>query len=284
MSSVHPDRLTILLYIEEAEGIGRAWVEQHLASCADCRETHEELVQMLRLLEDGDVLRHLAELDDDRGALRAALLTEYGHVGADESSAEAGFADLSARPMEMWGAFFARHPEHRTAAMARRILKEVEVELNRRPEYALSLVGMAEKIARLLRDPESRAVLGDVWKHRSNACRHLGRYDEALAAADLAESFYDSLVTGTFDAAQAQYTRAVTLFKMTRYADAMAVLTSATATLRAFGASLPLAKAIMLEAAIRIEQGEISAAQQLWRGVLPMLARLGDEVEQARAL
>src|SRR5207237_5725138 len=71
---------------------------------------------------------------------------------------------------------------------------------------------------------------------------------------------------------------------MTKYAEAMQLLVIATATLRAFGDSVPLAKAIMLEAAIRIEQGGITAAQQLWRGVLPMLARLGDEVEQARVL
>jgi tetratricopeptide (TPR) repeat protein len=282
MSGTHPDRLTILMYIEEAEGTDRESVARHLARCAVCREIKEELTQILHLLEDGDVVRYFAALNDNRGTFRTDVLTAYDRIRTDGHSADTAFAELSTRPMETWGAFFARHPEHRNGAMARRILKEVEVELNRRPEYALLLVGMAEEIAGMLADAESRAVLGDVWKQRSNAYRHLGQFDDALDAAEIAEAFYASLLTGAFDVAQAQLTRAVTLFKMTKYADAMQVLAIATETLRSFGDSVPLAKAIMLEAAIRIEQGGITAAQQLWRGVLPMLARLGDEVEQAR--
>lgn len=284
MSFGHPDRLTILLYIEKAEGVDRAWVGGHLADCGECGEIEEELKQILHLLGDGDILRSLADAEDDPGSLRAAVLADYDARAASAASVDAAFADLTARPAEAWGAFFARNPEHRTGAMARRILQEVEVELNREPAYALSLIGMAEEVAGLLGEPESRVVLGDIWKQRSNAYRHLGRYDEALDAADVAEAFYASLMTGAFDVAQAQYTRAVTLFKMTKYSDAMAVLTTAMATLRPFGDSVPLAKAIILDGAIRIEQGDIDAARQRWRGVLPMLARFGDEVEQARVL
>jgi tetratricopeptide (TPR) repeat protein len=40
----------------------------------------------------------------------------------------------------------------------------------------------------------------------------------------------------------------------------------------------------MLEAGIRIDQGDVATAQRLWCDVLPMLERLGDEVERARVL
>jgi tetratricopeptide (TPR) repeat protein len=222
--------------------------------------------------------------DGDREELRAALLRESDHVAGQSSSANSFVADLLARPLGTWDAFLERHPERRTSWVARRLFEEVEVELNRRPEYALDLVGVAERIASFLSDVECRSVLGDVWKHRSNALRHLGRYEEALDAAALAESFHGSLVTGDFDRAQAQFARAGTLFKMTRYAEALEVLVTAAATLRNYGDSVPLAKTIMLEAAIRIEEGDVALAQERWREVLPILEHLGDEVEQARVL
>jgi len=135
-----------------------------------------------------------------------------------------------------------------------------------------------------LSDVECRTVLGDAWKHRSNALRHLGRYEEALDAAEIAEAFYASLLTGAFDVAQAQYTRAGALFKMTRFAEALQVLAIAHATLRDFGDSVPLAKTIMLEASILIDQGDVATARQRWRDVLPMLEALGNDGEQARVL
>src|SRR5215472_3156824 len=71
---------------------------------------------------------------------------------------------------------------------------------------------------------------------------------------------------------------------MTRYAEARAALQPALATLRTFGDSLLLARAIMLEASIRIEEGDVIAAQTQWRAVLPLLESLGDKVEEARVL
>jgi len=279
--SEHPDRITILLYVENDPSIDRPLLAGHISACAACQAIVEEFRHRFALLRHCDVLGYFGVPDPDRADLRATLLREFNQYAEESTSADAFFGDLLARPIETWDAFLDRYPEHPTSGMARRLLEEVEVELNRRPEYAMLLVDVAERIGHFLTDVECRDVLGDAWKHRSNALRLLGRYEEAL---DAAEAFYASLVTGDFDLAQAQYTRAVTLFKMTRYAEALEVLTTATATLRNYGDTVPLAKTMMLDAAIRIEQGEVSGAQERWREVLPMLERLSDEVEHARVL
>jgi tetratricopeptide (TPR) repeat protein len=276
--------MTILLYVEKDATSDRASMAEHLAACDECEAVAVEFRQTLALLQHRDFMGYYGVPDGDREELRAALLRESDHVAEQSSSADAFVADLLARPLGTWDAFFERHPERRTSWVARRLFEEVEFELNRRPEYALDLVGVAERIASFLSDVECRSVLGDVWKHRSNGLRHLGRYEEALDAAALAESFHGSLVTGDFDRAQAQFARAGTLFKMTRYAEALEVLVTAAATLRDYGDSVPLAKTIMLDAAIRIEEGDVAMAEERWREVIPILEHLGDEVEQARVL
>jgi tetratricopeptide (TPR) repeat protein len=276
--------MAILLYVEKDESSDRALLKEHLANCDECEALAEEFRRAFAQLQHRDFMGYYAVPDGDREALRAALFAEADHVAEESFSADAFVRDLLARPLGTWDAWFERQPERRTSWVARRLFEEVEVELNRRPEHALHLIGVAERIASFLSDVECRSILGDVWKHRSNALRHLGQYEKALDAAALAESFHASLVTGEFDLAQAQHARAGILFKMTRYADALEVLAAATATLRNYGASVPLAKTIMLDAAIRIEEGDVSTAQERWREVLPILERLGDEVEQARVL
>lgn len=282
--SAHPDRTSILMYVENDPAVDRPSIASHIGACAECAAIMEEFQQIILFLSQGDLLGSFAAEDGDRSDLREMLLREYDAESAEMTAADTFFAELAAYPIETWDIYFARHREHRSPSMAKRLFAQVEVELNRRPEDALLLVDIAERIGYSLHDVECRTVLGDAWKHRANAYRHLGRYEEALNAVDIAEAFYVSLVAGEFDVGQAQYTRAVTLFKMTRFADALTALAAAHATLRDFGDTVPLAKTIVLEAGIRIDQGDVATAQQLWRDVLPMLERLGDEVERARVL
>jgi tetratricopeptide (TPR) repeat protein len=280
----HPDRLTILLYVENASGMDRPAIGAHLADCSACTAVMEDCQQMILLLSGGDLLSYLAAGDPHRDDLRAMLMRECDTVGEERSSAEAFFNDLQRLPLDLWANALAERPEQRTYQMARRIFEEVEVELNRRPHHALLLIALAERIGSELADVPCRTIFGDAWKHRSNAFRHLGRYGEALDAAEMAEAFYASLTAGAFDVAQAQYTRAAVLFKMTRFREALDTLNVSSTTLRDFGESLPLAKTMMLAAAILLDQGDALAARERWRDVMPILERLGQNVELARVL
>jgi tetratricopeptide (TPR) repeat protein len=282
--SEHPDRLLILGFIDNDPFVDRPRVTSHLKSCSDCRDVFDDLQQFVLLLAERDIHQHLADSDSDRPASYASLLAESEAIARDSAAAEEFFAELLGRPIETWDEMLAAHPQRRTSGMARRLIAEIEAELNRRPEQALLLADVAERMVPFIAVRDRDAVLGDIWKNRSNGLRHLGHYEEALAAATRAEAFYDSISTGAFDLAQAQYTRAATLFKMTRYAEALQVVTAATITLRDFGPSVPLAKTMILDAAVRFEQGDVGEAQKRWRDVLPLLERFDDRIEEARVL
>lgn len=278
----HPDRLTLLAYLDGAMPIDRDAIGAHVSECSECRRTLHEMQQRVFVLADGDVFAFLADRDDtERAQLRAELLRVEERIAADDAYAEECFALLKERPLRSWDAAARTHAEFRTLALMRRVLREVEREMDRRPAYALDLVGFA---ARWVRGEEaaSRITLGDVWKQRSNALRHLGRYPAALEAAEMAEVFYESVAGSEFDVGQARYTTAVVFIKMNRYEDALGALDRAEELLAPFGESVPLAKVEVLRAGVLFQQGDVVQAEARWRAVIPALTRLGDDTELAR--
>jgi tetratricopeptide (TPR) repeat protein len=280
----HPDDVTIFKLLDADPSVDQRTLSEHLERCSACQEVARQCSEIVSLLRERDVFDSFAASDADRAELRKAVLENLEAFDGRRADADAVLPDLLARPMAAWDEYFEEHPQHRTVEMARRLLAQVDVELNRRPEEALLLIGAAERIANRLPDQDCRATLGDVWKQRSNALRHLFRYEEALDAAEIAEAFYASLPAGDFDAGQARYTRAVTLFKMQRYSEALQAVASSATILQVYGDTVPLAKTIILDGGILIDTGAVAAAQQRWRDVLPMLERLGADIERARVL
>ncbi|MCU1347275.1 MAG: hypothetical protein JWO56_305, partial [Acidobacteria bacterium] len=170
---------------------------------------------------------------------------------------------------------------YRSVPFLRRLLRVGERELDRRPRQALALIDFAARWARG-DDSAAHQLLGDIWKHRANALRHLGRYSEALDAAEIGETFFSSVPNAEFDVGQARYATAVVLIKMNRYAEALEVLGAAEAILAPFGDTLPLAKAAVLRAGILFQQGDVDEAEKRWCAAIPILEQLGDRVELAR--
>lgn len=229
---------------------------------------------MLAFLADGGD-------EQERAHLRRELIEAQERTAADDADAEECFAALRQRPLRTWDAAARTHPEYRTLALIRRILREAQREMDRRPAYALDLISFA---ARWVNGDEgaARITLGDVWKQRSNALRHLGRYPPALEAAEMAAVFYESVPGSEFDIGQARYTSAVVFIKMNRYRDALAALDRAEELLAPFGESVPLAKVEVLRAGVLFQQGDVVQAEARWRAVIPALTRLGDDTELAR--
>jgi tetratricopeptide (TPR) repeat protein len=280
----HVERTTLLAYMDDDPSSDRHAIAVHLAACRMCRSELDSLYALSYLMRDTAIFDFLdqREHDRDRPVGGSDVAAAYKKMQTEEAQAEAFFAELMQLQIEKWLAAFEVRPKERTESMVQRLLREVETELNRRPAYALQMIDIAEGIAEELREPAPRRCAGDCWKHRANALRHLGRYPESLDAAEIAEAFYRSLTLGDYDAGQALYTKAVTLFKMTKYVEALQVLASASDILLEFGETVPLVKTIMLDAAIRFEQGEIERAQAAWREVVPMLEHFDDRVELAR--
>jgi len=279
----HIDRASLLAYIDGDTSVDRLAIASHLAECAECRRALAE-AQWLTLLLRDVVLHDLAHGDPDPGRDLGwrDILAEQRRLRDEEVRANTVYADLRRVPVEAWKAEIAQRSHDKTEGLVRRIIQAVEIELNRLPERALHMLDAAEEITNGLHDTVARRCLGDCWKHRANALRHLGRYPESLDAAELAETLYRSVQLDDFDVGQALFTRAGTLFKMTRYDSARAVLREATEVLRSFGASMPLAKTLILDGVIRCEQGDIAGAETVFLELVPMLEKFEDEMELAR--
>jgi tetratricopeptide (TPR) repeat protein len=99
----------------------------------------------------------------------------------------------------------------------------------------MAVLRVVELVAVRLPDEEYRRTIGHVWRRKSNALRHLGRYSDAISAAALAESCYSAVRGCEFEVGQAQYALAAVLFKMTRYATALEAAARSRATLQDFG-------------------------------------------------
>jgi tetratricopeptide (TPR) repeat protein len=280
----HLTRLEILEYLEDAEYADRDNAESHLLMCAECRSVLDELQQLVLLLADGSILRHLDDGTHEQLGVWEDLMREDERAGREARAAESIFSSHAAETPESWERFLAEHPEVCTNALVDRLVTAAGLELDRKPERALDFLSVAELVAHALDDVAARRALGHVWKQRSNALRMLARYDDAIDAAIMAENFYSSLPTpdASFEVGQARYTMAVTLFKMTRYAAALQALASSRAVLEPYGTSAPLAKTIMLDAVIRIEQGDVTTARDTLREVLPIVEALGDSLDAAR--
>lgn len=263
----------------DGDAADRAAIEEHLELCLPCRAALDEVRKRLELLDDPRVW---AFLESGEGAAGEDLEQAIARVTEAAARADAFYTELVRWPEANWLTIVERNPQQITPQLVERFVHATMADLDRDPEHVLAVLGIAEAVAHKLSDAECRLALGHVSKQRSNALRQVARYREAVDAALLAEQLYVSVPNAAFDVGQAQYTVGVALFKMTRYADALTALRQARTTLEEFGSSAPLAKAMMLDALIQIEQGDILPARETLLWLLPMEERLGQPLDAAR--
>jgi tetratricopeptide (TPR) repeat protein len=284
----HPHRLEILAFIEGvSEADDNDAIAAHLQRCTKCFHVYEALTEALGVLADGEVASHIEDEDDAAADfLRGLLSLEEDAESAEREAlaADALFVQLAQEPVDRWEAIIGAHPNVCTGALVQRLVDAATPELDRKPDHALVLLRIAELVAFALHEDASLRWRGHVWKQRSNALRMLARYEEAVDAAIVAENLFSSLrePDTQFEVGQARYTMAVTLWKMTRYRAARQTLRSARELLEEYGESAPLAKVLMLDALIQIEEGDVAAARDVLRELLPIEERLGQHVEIGR--
>jgi hypothetical protein len=281
----HPDEL--LLFVTDhpsLDGPDRARVAAHITTCTGCAEEADALRVFYASLADPSLYAFMAEDAPRKAALFATLQSEMDDAELAGGVADDFVAELLARPVSRWNALLLRRPEQQTYALAERLLKHVDIEMNRRPLDTLDILNVIARIADSLHGHDADEVSAHVWKQRSNAYRHLSRYTESLSAADIAALLYRRLPDGEYGEAQAHLTAAIALFKMTEYQLALDKLTPAITTLHKYGVNLPLIRALILQANIFVEQGDMARALPQYRSVLPLLNKIGDRIEEARVL
>lgn len=286
MSDRHLTRDEILAVITGAsQGHAVSW--EHIEHCDVCWEEYEQLATSEAFsIVMRSTLEHVDEgLDSDFSETWRWIEDEEERTERDAREADALFLRLAQHSPDEWDEIIGANPNVCTAALVQRLVAAAGSELDRKPDHALALLSIAETVAYTLRTEEvSLRSRGHVWKQRSNAYRMTGRYEDAIDAAYVASQLYAELRSpdSDFEIGQARYAMAATLTKMTRFSQALQTLANARSLLEEYGESLPLAKAMILEAAIRLEQGAVVSARDTLRAILPITERLGERLETGR--
>lgn len=267
---------------ENTEVVDVRAVAAHVAECQQCADRLRDLQEFGALLHDAVTWT----ANDNGGEPPASgfdrLMRTAERLAGETATADETFTRLMAQPLEKWERFLADHPHLRTEGLARRLIDEAVGALDRRPAHALALLDHVEGVLSTVHGDMADEYRSEVWKNRSNALRMLGRYDDALAAANAARAAAEACRIGAFAYAQATYTRGIVLFKMGRFAEAYADAREAAFRFSEFGDVRRVAHARSLEAVALTEQGAIAEALQVHETILPHLERLGDADAAAR--
>jgi len=252
-----------------------AEVRKHLPLCDDCRARFEELKAW-----------HASLSDRTLWALRTDAVEPHGIVvlsaraAAEDAAADDFIATLPAERVDTWKATCAA-PEHRTAGLVRKLIREARARYARIPTDSLTILDVALEIAESL-TPRTLHLEGELWKERGNALRHLGRYREALRALDKAESAYGKVPVAEFDRAFVIWARATVYWAMKRFDDARALASRAEETFREYHDEIHAAQVQLLEGGVRFDEGDIVGARAVFETVLPAIERFEDEETLAR--
>jgi tetratricopeptide (TPR) repeat protein len=159
------------------------------------------------------------------------------------------------------------------------LLRKGQSRIDQNPAEAAAIFHAAAVMAADL-PPTAPELVGSLQAHalkgRANALRHLGAFDAALADLVLAANLFLNARYCTSEAGQVEYTRATVLFKMERWAEAMAATHRARSRFVATGDARRAVHADLLKAGILFQQGDVHGARDMWLRLLSILAELKD--------
>jgi tetratricopeptide (TPR) repeat protein len=205
-----------------------------------------------------------------------------------EREAVAGVATRYLRdtPVEEWPRL-AEIAELRNNTALEELSEEVRRRVDRDPAAALAVANLATSIAESLPPASYEPIIvaqirATAWRDRANALRYLARYDEALQAADRAESLLQRFAGAVYDRALVQLVKAMVLAQMDHFEAAHTLVSGCREVLRDCGDTTRALAAGMVDANAFYRAGRYSEATGVYRELLQEAAAAGDVESQAR--
>ncbi|MGH9423579.1 MAG: tetratricopeptide repeat protein, partial [Thermoanaerobaculia bacterium] len=284
MSHYTEDELSAYALSPEAIPDGEA-VEQHVASCQECRETLDVIEAFDIALRD-PLPWEAAESMPVRREVPAALLDQARAISAADAHARDLVMPLVDSAIRFREARIDENPRFFTLAVVRLLCKVANGTHERQPQFGLVLADAALSIAAKL--PDSSGLpwcLGTAWKERANALRYIGRFRECEEALDRAEeAFQSDEHVEAFDLAIVAYVRATLYCQMGRFNDAIHFAHSSVATFRIYGDTRRYLSALLVEALAYYSADRDNDAVELLERVVPLARSAEESGILARAL
>lgn len=286
-SSRHFDEEALYEYLDDPDAFrSRGELEAHVAQCAACRSTLEELREFESALSSS-ALWDFAEAVRRHREPPEEIRSMADRLAIEDADAGEFLTPILTSPAAFRRANVASSPELHTAGIVRR-LSAVSAELReKQPMHALALADAAVAINEQL--PRHRypdvllaEIRGNAWIERANALRYLGRYPEALDALDIAEGAYEQTPVSIFSIARVHYVRSVVYFKMERNEEAMQFARQSARVFRQFGESARFTHAKIVQGGVLFHLTRYREALDLFLSLIPVARELGDAETLAR--
>lgn len=281
----HYDELALQEYLDDPESYEkRDELETHLALCKSCTATLEELRAFEATLAN-EAIWELAEAGGEEPPDEIRVLADL--LAAEDREARQLLDPLLASPASFRRANVTSMPQMRTAGVVRRLSRESRELRERQPMHALMLADAAIALGDQLsadRYPESLSgeLRGEAWLERGNVLRYLGRYAEALDAADIAARAFSRSPVSVFSNALVDYLRAVILVETERPSEAMRLVRRCARVFRQFGDDERFVHAKIVEAAVLFDQSRFAEARELFVSLVRIAKNVGQAATLAR--
>jgi tetratricopeptide (TPR) repeat protein len=284
--SGHYDETALQDYLDDPDAFpDRAALEEHVAGCAVCHESLEEL-RAFNLSLTTETAWELPELATDAEPPEAIrMLAEL--LVAEDAEAEELVRPLLGSPAAFRRANITAIPSMRTAGVVRRLCLESRELRERQPMHALVVADAAIAIADQLPANRYPAALldelrGDSWYERANVLRYLGRYPEAIDALDIAERAFERSAVPAFSGAIVDYLRGVLFVEMDRLDEAHRLARKSARTFRQFGENERYLHAKIVEASVLFHQNRIHESRELFVSLVDAAKETGKPETLAR--
>ena len=282
----HYDEVALQEYLDDPEAFeGRAELETHVAFCRACGNVLDELRAFNATLASDEVWELAAGLNAQEPPDEVRALA--GLLAREEREAEELLAPFLGSPASFRRANVTALPRMRNSGVVRRLCAESRELRERQPMHALVVADAAIALADQLphdRYPEPLLdeLRGGAWLERANVLRYLGRYAEALDAADIASRAFTGSPVAVYSNALVDYLRGVIYVETERLDEALRLVRKSARVFRQFGEEERYVHARIVEATVLFDQNRYRESRDLFLSLVAVSKAAGDAATLAR--
>jgi len=269
----HYDDEVIFQYVEGTSEIGHE-IEAHATSCGECAGEIGEHREMIEALRFADVWESQPEpaVESPRPSRLADMLSLNTRLAREEADAATVCNDVLSGPSAWWSTRLRKALVPRNAGLVRQLLGRVRPLIERTPADALQVTTMATEIANDLSvaDYPSDFVVtlrAQALRDHAYALSTVGRYPQALVAADKAEALLRQTPIPDYELARLQLVRSLIYPNLDRVEDAIRASGNAAEIFLRFGDRKRAADARIAQGANLYQSHKIREALEAWTAV-----------------